>query len=119
MSLLLFWQAAGGPSPVTGTATFDQAPATWAASSGLRFIGVTAFTQSATWAGEASERFIAATAFDQAAAEWLAVALNVPPLPPLTFSAGFTQDPATFDGKAIHWIVVMVWDRIALAVGEV
>lgn len=91
MSLLLFWQAASQP-PVTGTATWEQAAATWSATLTERITATATFAQTSTWDATASERFTSTASFVQAAATWDAAALER-----LTATAEWVQGAASWD----------------------
>ena len=104
MSVLVALQSGAA---FTSEATFDQAPAGWAATAEETFASTATFTQAtATWAAIAAEAFAATGSFDhaaetfastgafvQAAAEWSAVA-DTPA------ASSFT---ATFDQLAAVW----------------
>lgn len=72
MSVLVALQSGAA---FTSEATFDQAPAGWAATAEETFASTATFTQAtATWAAIAAEAFAATGSFDQAAAAWSAIA---------------------------------------------
>lgn len=79
--------AAAGGGPITGTATFVQAAASWSASGSERLPSTAAFTQAAaSWAATASEKDPSTATFVQPAASWDAAASEK-----LPSTAAFTQ----------------------------
>jgi hypothetical protein len=73
MSVLVALQPAGGA--FTSTATWDQAPATWAATATESFLSTATYVQAAaTWQATASEAYPSSATWLQAAATWSAVA---------------------------------------------
>lgn len=75
-----FWQdasVAGGAPPVTCTATFTQAAATWAATDSELFTSTASFVQAAaTWVAADSEIIVGTATFSQATTSWDAQAFT-------------------------------------------
>lgn len=91
-----FWLSdwgGGGAPPVTGTATFTQAAATWEATLSERIAATATFAQTASWDATATERLTATAEWVQEPATWAADSLVANPV---TGTATFTQEPAAW-----------------------
>lgn len=88
-----FWQdGPSGTAAISGTATFAQAAATWAAAAGETFTATATWSQAAaSWSATGSEAFTGIATWAQAAGAWSGTAAE-------TFAA-----TATFDQAAATW----------------
>ena len=101
MSVLVALQSGAA---FTSEATFDQAPAGWAATAEETFASTATFTQAtATWAAIAAEAFAATGSFDQAAAAWSAIAAE-------TFASTGAFVQAAAEWSAVADTPAAVWD---------
>ena len=92
MSVLVALQSAGN----TSTATWAQAPASWAASAAEEFAATTTWAQTAaTWQATASEAYPSSATWVQASATWNAIATEA-----FSATASFAQATAAWSAAA-------------------
>jgi hypothetical protein len=116
MGLLKFLRGSSGgaPPPVSATATWEQAAASWDATASERFTSTAAFVQAAaTWDAAALERLASTAEWVQAPAQWSATAVSAEDV---TAEGSWTQAAATWAGLASTSVVPSERPRIGLPV---
>ena len=108
MSVLVALQVGG--AEFTSTATWEQAPASWAATATETFAASATFDQvAASWSSTATESFDTTATFLQAAATWDGVASEA-----FSATASFVQAAAAWDANAAEaFVASATWDQTA------